>query len=179
MRFEPIAPPGLVLVRPDVHRDERGFFLEAFHAERYEAAGIPGPWVQDNHSRSARNILRGLHAQTRKPQAKLVRVILGEIWDVAVDIRPGSATFGRYGAVRLSAENHHQIYVPAGFAHGFCVLSESAEVIYKTSDYYDPGGELTIRWDDPDIAIEWPITDPILSGKDRAGKRLAELPSKP
>lgn len=175
MRFIPIHPPGLLVIEPDVHRDERGFFVESFHAERYAAAGILGPFVQDNHSRSARGTLRGLHAQFRRPQAKLVRVVAGEIWDVAVDIRVGSPTFGRYAAVTLSAENFKQIFVPAGFAHGFCVLSDWAEVEYKTTDLYDPGGELRIRWDDPELCIPWPIREPVLSPKDEQAHLWAEV----
>lgn len=175
MKFTALEPAGLVLVEPAVHHDGRGFFFESFHAERYAAAGMPGPFVQDNHSRSARGTLRGLHAQTRRPQAKLLRVLHGEIWDVAVDIRVGSPSFGRHAAVTLSAENFRQLYVPVGFAHGFCVTSEWAEVEYKTTDYYDPGGELRLRWDDPELAIPWPVAAPILSPKDAGAPSLAEL----
>ena len=175
MKFTSLEPADLILIEPDVHPDARGFFLEFFHAEKYAAAGIHGPFVQDNHSRSARGTLRGLHAQLRHPQAKLLRVVTGEIWDVAVDIRVGSPTFGRYAAVTLTAENYKQLYVPVGFAHGFCVMSDWAEVEYKTTDFYDPGGELRLRWDDPELAIPWPVRDPILSPKDAVAASLAEL----
>lgn len=167
MSFQRTPLEGVILVEPKVYRDHRGFFLETYHAERYRDGGISEPFVQDNHSRSGARILRGLHSQRKHPQGKLVRAVEGEIWDVAVDIRVGSPTFRQwYGAV-LSADNFHQLYIPPGFAHGFCVLSEAAQVEYKCTDFYDPSDELGLRWDDPAFAIEWPLTDPILSDKDR------------
>jgi dTDP-4-dehydrorhamnose 3,5-epimerase len=175
MKFTPIEPDGLIVVDPDVHRDDRGFFIESYHAAKYAAHGIHASFVQDNHSRSARNTLRGLHAQIRRPQAKLVRVVAGEIWDVVVDIRRGSPTFGRHAAVVLSAANFRQLFVPVGFAHGFCVLSDFAEVVYKSSDFYDAGGELRIRWNEPAFAISWPVTEPILSAKDEIASSLEEI----
>ena len=178
MNFRPTPLAGVILVEPDVHSDARGFFLESFHAVKYAAAGITGPFVQDNHSKSGQGTLRGLHAQWRKPQGKLVRTLAGEIFDVAVDVRLGSPTFGRWFGARLSHENHHQLWVPAGFIHGFCVLSETAEVEYKCTDLYDPGGELGVRWDDPEIGIDWPVAQPILSAKDAAAPLLAEVRDK-
>jgi dTDP-4-dehydrorhamnose 3,5-epimerase len=175
MKFTPLELEGLILVEPDVHRDERGFFLESYHAAKFAEHGISATFVQDNHSRSGRHTLRGLHAQIRHPQAKLVRVVAGEIWDVVVDIRRGSPTFGRHQAVVLSAENCRQLFVPIGFAHGFCVLSEFAEVVYKSSDFYDPTGELRIRWNEPAFAIPWPVRSPLLSTKDELGAALADV----
>lgn len=174
MEFQQTSLPGVIIVVPRVFEDARGFFLESYHAARFAAAGIRAPFVQDNHSRSLRGTLRGLHAQHRRPQGKLVRAVCGEIYDVAVDARKGSPTFGRWLGERLSEANRRQIYIPPGFIHGFCVLSESAEVEYKCTDYYDAGGELTVIWNDPDIGVAWPIADPELSAKDRAGKRLRE-----
>ncbi|MFP6665002.1 MAG: dTDP-4-dehydrorhamnose 3,5-epimerase [Deltaproteobacteria bacterium] len=164
---------GVVFIDPKVHGDARGFFTETYHAERYREAGIDACFVQDNHSKSVRDTLRGLHAQLTHPQAKLLRVVQGRILDVVVDIRRGSPTFSEWVAVELSAENFRQIFVPIGFAHGFCVLSDTAEVEYKCSDIYDPSGELTLRWNDPAIGIEWPTTEPLLSNKDRNGRTLA------
>lgn len=175
MRFTPTALPGVLIIEPDVFRDPRGFFLETFQAERYAAAGIDGRFVQDNHSRSTRGTLRGLHAQLQRPQAKLVRAISGEIYDVVVDLRRGGPTYRQWAAVRLSADNFLQIYVPAGFAHGFCVLSEVAEIEYKCTDYYDPASELRLLWNDPAIGIEWPLSEPLLSEKDRLGQRLEAI----
>jgi len=163
---------GLLVIAPDVHRDQRGFFLETYHADKYQRAGIPGTFVQDNHSRSARGTLRGLHLQVRRPQAKLIRVIEGVIYDVAVDVRRGSPTFGKWVGIELSAENFKQCYVPAGFAHGFSVASEIAQVEYKCTDLYEPAAEIGIAWDDPQLAIRWPIDRPILSDRDRALPRL-------
>lgn len=177
MRVIETELPGVVVIEPEVHKDERGFFLETFHGERYRRHGLPEVFVQDNHSRSVRGTLRGLHAQLRRPQGKLVRVVAGEVWDVAVDIRVGSPTFRRWVAVVLSAGNFRELYVPPGFAHGFCVLSEVAEVEYKCTDYYDPEGELRLAWNDPELAIPWPVRDPILSAKDRAARTLRELHS--
>ena len=175
MKFTPIEPKGLLIIEPDVYPDGRGFLFESYHAEKYAEHGIHGPFVQDNHSRSGKGTLRGLHAQLRRPQAKLVRVLAGEIWDVAIDIRRGSPTFGRCGSVTLSASNFWQLYVPVGFAHGFCVLSDFAEVAYKSTDFYDPTGELRLRWDEPAFAIPWPIADPILSEKDEKASALADV----
>jgi dTDP-4-dehydrorhamnose 3,5-epimerase len=166
MRLAPAEIPGVVIIEPDVYRDPRGFFLEAYHAEKYREAGIPGPFVQDNHSRSLKGTLRGLHLQIKRPQGKLVRVIQGEIFDVAVDVRRGSPTFGKWTGVTLSAENFRQCYLPPGFAHGFVVISEVAEVEYKCTELYDPGSELGIAWNDPAIGIKWPVSDPLLSDRD-------------
>jgi dTDP-4-dehydrorhamnose 3,5-epimerase len=173
MDFLSTELPGVIVVAPDVHRDPRGFFVETYHAPRYAAAGIDATFVQDNHSRSVRGTLRGLHAQLSRPQAKLVRVLAGEIWDVVVDVRRGSPTFKRWVSVVLSSDNFRQIYVPEGFAHGLCVRSEFAEVEYKCSDVYDPADELRLLWNDPAIGIEWPVTEPLLSDKDRAAAPLA------
>lgn len=173
LKFLPTELPGVLVVEPDVFRDPRGFFLETFHAERYREAGIPYEFVQDNQSRSARGTLRGLHAQRRRPQGKLVRAVHGEIFDVAVDIRPRSPTFGKWVGTRLSAENFRQLFVPPGFAHGFCVLSEIADVEYKCTDFYDRSDEIGARWDS--AGIEWPVKDPLLSARDAALPTLAEL----
>jgi len=169
------ALEGLLILQPKVFADERGFFLETYHSLRYRDAGIETSFVQDNLSFSKKNVLRGLHFQISQPQVKLVQVISGKIFDVAVDIRPGSATFGKWAGVVLSEANKHQLLVPEGFAHGFCVLSESARVAYKCSTYYNPEDEGGIRWSDPEIGIDWPITDPILSEKDRILPRLSEI----
>ena len=178
MKFTPTDLPGVLVVEPVVHRDARGFFLETYHAGKYAAGGIALPFVQDNHSASQRGTLRGLHAQWRRPQGKLVRVLFGEIFDVAVDARRGSPTFGRWTGVHLSHDNFRQLWVPAGFLHGFCVLSERAEVEYKCTDLYDPGGELGVAWNDPDIGIRWPVAEPTLSAKDAAAPRLREVGEK-
>jgi dTDP-4-dehydrorhamnose 3,5-epimerase len=178
MQFRTTPLRGVILVEPDVHRDARGFFLETYHAGKYKAGGIDTVFVQDNHSRSSQHTLRGLHAQWRKPQGKLVRTLQGEIFDVAVDVRLGSPTFGKWFGATLSSENHHQLWVPSGFIHGFCVLSETAEVEYKCTDLYDPGGELGVRWDDPAIGIEWPVAQPVLSAKDAAAPLLADVRDK-
>lgn len=171
--------PGVLLVEPTVHRDERGFFLETYHRAKYADGGIDAVFVQDNHSRSEKGILRGLHAQGRRPQGKLVRAVEGAIFDVAVDIRRGSPTYAKWVGVVLSAENFHQLWVPPGFAHGFCVLTESAQVEYKCTELYDPQDEIAVAWDDPEIAIAWPVGEPLLSGKDRAAPRLAEIEKLP
>jgi dTDP-4-dehydrorhamnose 3,5-epimerase len=171
----PTALPGVVIVEPKVYRDPRGFFLETFHAERYLAHGIPGPFVQDNHSRSVAGTIRGLHLQLRRPQGKLIRVVVGEILDVAVDVRVGSPHFGRWVGVQLSSNSARQCYVPPGFAHGFSVLSESAEIEYKCTDFYDPEDELGVAWNDPQIGIEWQVDTPILSARDRGHLSLAAL----
>lgn len=175
MEFRETELPGVLVVVPDVFEDPRGFFFECYHAEKYAAGGVTGTFVQDNHSKSQRGTLRGLHAQWRKPQGKLVRCLQGEIYDVAVDARRGSPTFGKSVGVTLTSQNRHQIWVPPGFVHGFCVVSETAEVEYKCTDLYDPGYELTVIWNDPALGIEWPIEAPLLSKKDEAGKPLAEF----
>jgi dTDP-4-dehydrorhamnose 3,5-epimerase len=168
--------PDVLVIEPRVHRDDRGFFVETYHAQRYHDLGIGVGFVQDNHSRSVRHTLRGLHWQVAPhPQAKLVRVLDGEILDVAVDIREGSPTFGRWAAVTLSSQNFRQLFVPIGFAHGFLVLSETADIEYKCSDLYDPAAERGLMWDDPAIAIAWPVASPILSARDRAHPPLAAL----
>jgi dTDP-4-dehydrorhamnose 3,5-epimerase len=165
-----------VIIEPRVFGDDRGFFLETFQAVRYEQeAGIDLPFVQDNHSRSARGVLRGLHFQKTKPQGKLVRVVRGEVYDVAVDIRKGSATFGEWEGVILSEDNKKQFWVPPGFAHGFVVLSDTADFEYKCTDYYDPSDEGSILWSDPDLNIPWPSANPVLSIKDESAKRLVDL----
>lgn len=178
IEFERLGLDGVVLVKPVVWPDTRGFFLETYHQEKYQAGGIPDPFVQDNHSFSAGRILRGLHAQLRQPQGKLVRVILGEIFDVAVDIRPESPTFGRWVGAVLSGENFHQLYIPPGYAHGFCVLSATAHVQYKCTKPYDRDDEIAIVWNDPEIGIAWPVQDPVLNDKDRNAPRLAEIVQK-
>jgi len=176
MRVLSTELPDVLVLEPTVHRDARGFFLETYQAERFAKAGITAAFVQDNHSRSARGVLRGLHAQRRTPQGKLVRAILGEIWDVAVDIRPGSATYGRWIGVTLDAASFRQLWIPPGFLHGFCVMSEWAEIEYKCTAPYDRDDEIGIVWNDPDIAIAWPIAAPALSPKDAALPRLSALP---
>jgi dTDP-4-dehydrorhamnose 3,5-epimerase len=173
--FQPTDLAGVIVVEPDVHRDDRGFFLEVYHARKYAGGGIDAVFVQDNHSRSARGILRGLHGQRRHPQGKLVRAIDGEIFDVAVDVRRGSPSFGRWIGVVLSGDNSKQLYVPPGYLHGFCVLSERADVEYKCTDFYDRADEVGVRWDDPAIGIEWPITDPVVSAKDSEAPLLSEI----
>ncbi|MBC2692544.1 MULTISPECIES: dTDP-4-dehydrorhamnose 3,5-epimerase [Pseudomonas] len=163
--------PGVLIIEPKVFGDERGFFYESFNAKAFaQATGLNTQFVQDNHSRSQQGVLRGLHYQLENTQGKLVRVTAGEVLDVAVDIRRSSPHFGKWVAVRLSADNHRQLWVPEGFAHGFVVLSEFAEFLYKTTDYYTPSAERSIRWDDPDLAIDWQLADaPQLSAKDQAG----------
>ena len=166
---------GVLLIEPKVFGDQRGFFLETFQADRYRQSGIDVNFVQDNLSHSSCGVLRGLHYQLNFPQAKLVSVICGEVFDVVVDIRKGSPSYGQwYGAV-LSGDNHRQLYVPHGFAHGFCVLSETVDFQYKCTDYYHPEDEIGVIWNDPDIGIEWPIKDPVLSEKDRGLSRLVDL----
>lgn len=176
MKVTPTAIPDVLIIEPKVFGDARGFFFESFNQRVLaEAAGIDARFVQDNHSRSARNVLRGLHYQIKQPQGKLVRVIAGEVLDVAVDMRKGSPTFGQWVSMRLSAENKRMAWVPPGFAHGFVVLSDMAEFLYKTTDYWAPEYERTIVWNDPSLAIDWQLADaPILAGKDRAGKSLRE-----
>ena len=172
MRVIETRLPGVLLLEPQVHRDARGFFLEVYQAARLEECGIHARFVQHNQSRSARGTLRGLHWQYRRPQAKLVRVLSGEIFDVAVDIRRGSPTFGVWEGMHLSADNFRQTFIPEGFAHGFCVLSETADVEYKCSDYYAVGGEAGLPWNDPAIGIAWPVSAPLLSVKDSAYEPL-------
>jgi dTDP-4-dehydrorhamnose 3,5-epimerase len=174
VEFRRLALPEVILVVPDVHRDARGFFLETYHARKYREGGIAGPFVQDNQSRSRRGTLRGLHAQVRTPQGKLVRAVRGEIFDVAVDIRPASPSFGRWVGAPLSEENAHQLWVPPGFGHGFCVVSEEADVEYKCTALYDPADEIAVLWNDPAIGVRWPIGEPVLSARDLAAKPLAE-----
>jgi dTDP-4-dehydrorhamnose 3,5-epimerase len=169
---------GVQVLEPVVHGDERGFFLEFYNARTFAALGIDRRFVQDNHSRSRRGVLRGLHYQLEHPQAKLVRVVSGEVWDVAVDIRRGSPTFGTWVAHVLSAANKRMMFVPEGFAHGFYVLSDAAEINYKCSDYYAPADERGLAWNDPTLAIEWPLQgEPLLSERDRRFPRLADQPS--
>jgi len=165
--------PGVLLLEPKVFGDARGFFLETWQAARYHEAGLPERFVQDNHSRSRRGVLRGLHYQLTQPQGKLVWVTRGAVFDVAVDIRRGSPTFGRWYGCVLDDVDHRQLYIPPGFAHGFCVLSEEADFFYKCTDYYHPPSERGIAWDDPDIGIEWPLREVSLSDKDRDNRRLA------
>jgi len=174
MKATRLAIPDVVLIEPKVFGDDRGFFFESFNQRQFEEAiGRQVKFVQDNHSRSAKGVLRGLHYQTQHTQGKLVRVVQGEVFDVAVDIRKGSSTFGKWVGARLSAENKHQLWVPEGFAHGFVVLSESAEFLYKTTDYYAPAYDRCILWNDPDLGIDWPIDfPPILSVKDESGVPL-------
>jgi dTDP-4-dehydrorhamnose 3,5-epimerase len=166
---------GVRIVEPLVHRDERGFFLEVFHAAKFAHQGLDVAFVQDNHSASRHGALRGLHLQTVEPQGKLVRCVEGEVFDVAVDVRRGSPAFGRWFGVRLSAENFRQLWIPPGFAHGFAVLSERAQVEYKCTTLYRPDADLSIAWNDPEIGVEWPIEQPVLSAKDARAPRLAEV----
>ena len=176
MMATPTPIPDVLLLTPRVFGDDRGFFFESYNQKTLaDVAGVTAPFVQDNHSRSSQNVLRGLHYQIRQPQGKLMRAIAGEIFDVAVDIRRSSPTFGRFTAQKLSAENKRMLWIPPGFAHGFLVLSESAEVLYKTTDYYAPDHERTLLWNDPDLAIPWPLAGhPILSEKDKNGMPLKE-----
>jgi dTDP-4-dehydrorhamnose 3,5-epimerase len=172
----PTALTDVLVLEPRVFGDARGFFLESFNAHRFaEATGVRAEFVQDNQSRSARGVLRGLHYQIRQPQGKLVRVVRGRVFDVAVDLRRSSPAFGRWAGVELSEDNHRQLWIPPGFAHGFLVLSESADFLYKATDYYAPEHERAIRWDDPSVGIDWPIAEqaPLLSAKDRAAPSLA------
>ena len=174
MRATPLDHPEVLLIEPDVFPDQRGFFMETFHSIKYAEHGLPAVFLQDNHSRSSRGVLRGLHYQLENPQGKLVRVVSGEVFDVAVDIRRGSPRFGTWVGAVLSEENQRQVYVPPGFAHGFCTLSERADFLYKCTELYAPGDEYGIAWDDPDIAIEWPKMDYLISDKDLANPLLSE-----
>ncbi len=173
--FTPTTLPGVLVVEPDLFKDGRGFFFESYNQKKYAEAGIPERFVQDNHSKSKKGTLRGLHAQLLRPQGKLIRALAGEIYDVVVDIRTGSPTFKRWCGVTLSADNFRQCYVPPGYAHGFCVMSETAEIEYKVTDFYDPSDELHLLWNDPDLNIQWPVNDPILSPKDSSGVRLKDI----
>ncbi len=175
MKFVATKLTGVVIVEPAVFEDPRGYFLETYHAGKYAKGGIHGPFVQDNFSHSVRGTLRGLHYQLKHAQGKLVMALKGRVFDVAVDIRKGSPTFKQWVGIELSGENKRQLYVPPGFAHGFCVLSETADVLYKCSDVYSPDDERGIIWNDPTIAIAWPIADPLLSRKDGAYKHLADM----
>lgn len=166
LRIESCAIPEVLLISPRVFADERGFFLESYSEREFAVAGITSKFVQDNHSRSKRSVLRGLHYQLDQPQGKLVRVIRGKIFDVAADIRKGSPTFGEWVGVILDDEKKQSLWIPEGFAHGFCVLSDAADVVYKTTDFYAPLAERGIKWDDPTLGIQWPIADPILAEKD-------------
>ena len=176
MKIIPTDIEGLVLVEPRRFGDDRGYFMETFHQDRYGQSGIKQAFVQDNFSFSIKNTLRGLHFQIRRPQAKLVQVLSGKIFDVVVDLRSGSATFGQWTGLALSEDNGRQLYIPEGFAHGFVVLSDVADVIYKCTDFYAPGDEYGILWSDPGIGIEWPVTQPILSDKDRQAPPLSRVP---
>jgi dTDP-4-dehydrorhamnose 3,5-epimerase len=175
VKFVPARLAGIIIVEPDVYRDSRGYFLETYNAQKYKAGGIDGPFVQDNHSRSMAGTLRGLHLQLRRPQGKLIRVIEGEIFDVSVDVRRGSPSFGQWAGVKLSADNFKQCYVPPGFAHGFAVVSAIAQVEYKCTDVYDAADEIGIAWNDPALAISWPIGQPLLSERDRRHPMLADV----
>lgn len=180
MEVRPTDIPEVLIVEPRVFGDARGFFLESFNQREWEAkTGLATRFVQDNHSRSARGVLRGLHYQIRQPQGKLVRCVVGEVFDVAVDLRRRSPTFGRWVGVYLSAENKRQLWIPEGFAHGFLVLSAFAEFLYKATDYYLPEAERTIRWDDPTLDIAWPLRDPQLSTKDAVAPEFAAAPCFP
>lgn len=167
--------PGVLLIKPDIFGDSRGYFLESWNRRRYAEAGLDRDFVQDNLSLSKQGILRGLHFQQPGPQGKLVQVLKGEVYDVAVDIRVGSPTFGQWVGVTLSEDNHLQFYVPEGFAHGFCVTSEMALFSYKCTTFYNPSAEFSLRWDDPDLAIDWPCKEPLLSAKDQAGLFLKDF----
>jgi dTDP-4-dehydrorhamnose 3,5-epimerase len=174
LKFLDAGLDGVIVIEPDVYRDERGFFVETYRADKYSEAGLSLKFVQDNQSRSVRGTIRALHAQRNAPQGKLVRAVSGAILDVVVDIRRFSPTFLKWISVELSAKNFRQIYVPPGFAHGICIVSEVAEIAYKCTDYYDPADELRIIWNDPAIGIKWPVSTPILSTKDRDAQTLAE-----
>jgi len=180
VKVTPTALKEVLIVEPSVHGDERGFFLESWHQQRYQDAGLPARFVQDNHSRSGQGTLRGLHYQIRRPQGKLVHVAAGEVFDVTVDLRKSSPTFGRWAGELLSARNHRQLWIPPGFAHGFYVLSASADLLYKCTEYYSPDDDRALRWDDPELSIEWPLIDgraPLLSPRDASAPllRAAEI----
>lgn len=179
MRIESVHLDDVIVLRPDVFEDERGFFLEAYRRDRFESLGLPGEFVQDNHSGSVRGVLRGLHFQWDPPMAKLMRVTVGAAFLVAVDIRKGSPHLGRWFGIEVSAEDRRQLYAPAGFARGFCVLSDFAEIQYKCTGTYNPEGESGILWNDPVLAVDWPVTDPVLSDKDRKAQTLADWLERP
>lgn len=175
MRVTKTELPGVLIIEPSVFDDERGFFKETYQARNYKDIGIVLDFVQDNHSRSIKGVLRGIHYQLSKPQGKLVSCIRGKVFDVAVDINPASRTFGQHVGVQLTGDNHKQLWVPPGYAHGFCVLSEEADLIYKCTDFYDPSDEGGVIWNDPTLAIDWPINNPILSIKDAALPQLTKV----
>ena len=175
MKVTELSLPGLKLIEPKVFEDARGFLLESYNQQRYRSAGIDSVFVQDNHSCSGPGVLRGIHYQSSPGQDKLVRVVHGRIFDVAVDLRPESKTFGKWQGVYLDAERHQQLFVPRGFGHGFCVVSDRAEMLYRLSSFYNPDTEQTVKWNDPDLAIEWPVADPVVSDRDRSGEPFAEL----
>jgi len=177
MRFLDTRLPGIILIEPDVHEDQRGYFLELYHTDKYAKAGLPSRFVQDNFANSVYGTLRGLHYQRRHPQGKLITTMQGTIFDVAVDIRPASSSFGQWQGIELSAENKRQVYIPPGFAHGYCVLSETASVMYKCTELYVPDDEGGIIWNDPGINIAWPIATPFLSSKDQLHATLARSES--
>jgi dTDP-4-dehydrorhamnose 3,5-epimerase len=176
LKFIPTPLPDVLLIEPKIFQDERGFFLESYQKRNFSEAGIPFDFVQDNHSKSSQGVLRGLHYQIKQPQGKLLRVVMGEIFDVALDIRRHSPTFGKWFGTYLSAENKQMLWIPPGFAHGFYVTSPQAELLYKATDYYAPQWERSIAWNDPAINIQWPLQEkaPILSSRDEAGSPLAE-----
>ena len=176
MNVTPTRLPGLVLIEPRIFRDPRGYFLETWNQARYAEAGLPAAFLQDNLSSSAAGVLRGLHLQWPTAQAKLIAVTAGSVYDVAVDVRVGSPTFGQWVGVTLSAADHRQLFIPGGFAHGFVVTEGPATVCYKVDAPYTPADELTVAWDDPDLGIPWPVADPTLSPKDREGRRLRDIP---
>ncbi len=178
MEVDELHLAGAKLLRPKVFHDARGFFLESYSEPRYRELGIDAHFVQDNHSRSGPGTLRGLHYQSSPGQAKLLRVVLGRIFDVIVDIRPDSATFGQSHGLYLDAEYHHQLFIPIGFAHGFCVMGEVAEILYKVSSPYDAATECAIRWDDPELGIEWPVVSPVLSARDETSQTFADFKAK-
>ena len=175
MRVTPLEHPEVLLIEPAVFADARGFFMETFHADKFASQGLPTCFVQDNHSRSVRGVLRGLHYQLHHPQGKLVRVVSGEVFDVAVDIRKGSPMFGKWVGAILSEDNQRQLYVPPGFAHGFCVVSPEAHVLYKTSAPYNSKTEMGFRFDDPEIGIKWPVDKPVVSERDQKSPYFYEL----
>lgn len=174
MNVSTTALAGVLVIEPAVYRDARGFFLETYHQQRYSDAGLDVRFVQHNHSRSEHRVLRGLHLQREHPQGKLVRASRGRVWDVVVDVDPASATFRRWVGVELDDQRHRQLYIPPGYAHGFCVLSDVADVEYQCTALYEPGDEAGIAWDDPELGIGWPIADPVLSARDRSNPTLAE-----
>lgn len=178
MNVIPGGLAGLLVIEPKVFKDDRGFFFEPYNHKRYQSAGIEPEFVQDNHSQSTQGVLRGLHFQTSPGQAKLLRCTRGRIWDVAVDIRPQSPTFGKWWSVELDAERHRQLFIPVGFAHGFCVLSDVAEVLYKCSSVYDPVTESGIAWNDPEIDVRWPLSNPIISQRDTTNQSFAQYRAK-